>query len=242
VRIIAWYCLLGATFLLPACQTPEKPFSLHLPASMVREREPPDLEQLLQNKPNVSWEKSSLHAPQSNYWAIPGKESFYLFRDGAQSVDANSALRYTRTPDGFELLTIEKKDALAQHPACPSYAPTISCIDGHTLVIATHIRCGAAACDYDFVIIDYFKRVRFLSEPPAIKAIIDYILDDQQLETYFPYRYAKEFNEKHRSSGNITSDNPLWLSYMSERFDLIQKKIDLAVAKFDILIVDNGKK
>ena len=53
---------------------------------------------------------------------------------------------------------------------------------------------------------------------------------------------TKEFNEKHRSSGNITSDNPLWLSYMSERFDLIQKKIDLAVAKFDILIVDNGKK
>ena len=146
--------------------------------------------------------------------------------------------RVTPTPsDGFDLLTIEKKPGIQHHPACPGWAPDLHCIDEHTLLIVTSISCGKTACDYDFIVIDYFNKSPFVGNPPAIKEIIDYVLDSRHDGSYIPFSYAGRFNEKHRSSGNITSENPLWLNFIQERFTLIQEKIDYAVAKNEVRII-----
>ena len=49
----------------------------------------------------------------------------------------------------------------------------------------------------------------------------------------------RSFSERHRSRGSITPDNPLWLDFISRNFSTIQNKINVAVARNEIRIVDN---
>jgi len=232
-------CLLVPTVILlvSACQTASQTERFRLPRSLAYQEETSTLSQVLRQTPNVNWERASKHAEETDYWVVPGSEPFYLFRTGVQFIGGESALRYTTEPGGFDLLTIEKKTGIQHHPACPGWAPDLHCIDEHTLLIVTSISCGTEACDYDFIVIDYFNQSPFFGSPPAIKEIIDYVLDSRHDGSYIPFSYAGRFNEKHRSSGNITSTNPLWLDFIRDRFILIQEKIDYAVAKNEIRIV-----
>ena len=230
--------LLVFVLALAACQAVEGQRFYRMPVETAPGEEPQGLTSLLANPPQVRWERAPKSEARADYWVMPGDDPFYLFRDGIQHIDAKSALRYVLMPDGFDLLTIEEKQGVRHHPVCPSFAPVMQCIDDHTLLIVTHISCGTVSCDYDFVIIDYFNEFPFASDPPVIKEIIDYILDDQQEESYFPYRLARRFSERHRSSGNITPENPLWIDFISERFDLIRAKIDAAVSRGEIRLTE----
>jgi hypothetical protein len=229
--------VLGVVLLSSACRTAPQPEYSRMPLDFASGEKPSALQQVLRRAPNVTWERATKLAGKTDYWVVPGSEPFYLFRSGVQFIGGESALRYTTNAGGFDLLTVEKKPGVFHHPACPGWAPELHCIDEHTLLIVTSVHCGARACDYDFVIIDYFNKLPFLSNPPAIKEIIDYVLDDRQDGAFFPYHFAARFNEKHRTSGNITSENPLWLDFIGERFEIIQAKIDSAVAQNEIRIV-----
>jgi hypothetical protein len=228
---------------LPAAVAPPEDLSgleLHRPpAAVAPPEDPPSLEKVLRTLPSVRWERSPRTAAKTDYWLVPGEEPFYLFRHGVQFIGDESALRYSTTPRGFDLLTIEKKEAVKHHPVCPSFAPLLQCIDNHTLLIVTHISCGKVSCGYDFIIIDYFRKIPFAANPPAIKEVIDYVLEEHPRESYFPFRFSRSFSERHRSRGNITPDNPLWLDFIRRNFSIIQDKIDVAVARNEIRIVGN---
>ena len=226
-------------FCASGCQTVEKAEYSHMPSDFVPKRVSSPLEGILDDMPSVKWEISSRFTPQTDYLAIPGENSYYLFRDGVQFVDADSALRYKQTAEGFELLTIEQKDGIYKHPVCPADIFAFTCVENHSIIIATNIICGSRACDYDFVIFDYHRKFRFLKNPPAIKTIINFMLDEEEAKYYFPYRYNEEFDVKHRTSGNITDDNLLWIDYMRERSEELRKVIEYAVANYDVRIIDD---
>jgi hypothetical protein len=221
------------------CRTVERRESFRAGPDLVPKTVSSPLEDVLDNMPGVKWEIASPSRPQTDYLAIPGENSYYLFRDGVQFIDENSALRYKQTPEGFELLTIEQRDGMYKHPICPADAFAFTCVENHSIIIATNIVCGSRACDYDFVVFDYYRKFRFLKNPPAIKTIINFMLDEEEMKYYFPYRYNEEFEVKHRTSGNITDDNLLWIDYMRERSELLREVIGYAVANYDIRIVDD---
>jgi len=232
--VLAVLCLCAS-----ACQTIEKREYSRAAAEPVPQAVSSPLEEILGDMPNVRWEIASPSTPKTDYLAIPGEDSYYLFRDGVQFIDEDSALRYKQTAEGFELLTIEQKDGMYKHPICPADAFAFTCIENHSIIIATNIVCGSNACDYDFVIFDYYRKFRFLKNPPAIKTIINFMLDEEEKKYYFPYKYNEEFEVKHRTSGNITDDNPLWIDYMRERFRVLHRVIGYAVANYDIRIVND---
>ena len=227
---------------LTGCQAVKKPLPLQAPQvpamSAPQEKDSP-LARILAEMPSAKWEMTSRHPPRSDYLVIPGDNSFYLFRDGVQFVDENSALRYLDREGGFELLTIEQRDGLYTHPVCPSDAFAFTCVENHSIIIATNILCSPTECDYDFVIFDYHRKFRFLKNPPAIKAIINFMLEEEEMKYYFPYRYNEEFEVKHRASGRIAAESRPWHDYLRERARLLRRVIGEAVASHDIRMIED---
>jgi hypothetical protein len=235
IHVVLAFLALGAS----ACQTMEKREYSRAVAAPAPQGVSSPLEEILGETPNARWEIASPLTPRTDYLAIPGEDSYYLFRDGVQFIDEDSALRYKQTAEGFELLTIEQKDGMYKHPICPADAFAFTCIENHSIIIATNIACGSSACDYDFVIFDYYRKFRFLKNPPAIKTIINFMLEEEEEKYYFPYKYNEEFEVKHRTSGKINDDNPLWIGYMRERFNVLNRVIGYAVANYDIRIIED---
>lgn len=240
MRMERWFpaILVAGVACLTGCQGIDAEF-FRLPPELTLKRTPSPLEEILSGMPSVQWEASSHFTPSTDYLAIPGEHSYYLFRDGLQYIDEHSAMRYTRHSSGFELLTIEQRDGLYKHPICPADAFAFSCVENHSIIIATNITCGTVACDYDFAVFDYQRKFRFSTDSPALKTIVNYMLDEEEETYYFPYQYNEEFEVKHRTSGNITPENPLWLDYLRERRDLLRDVLDYAVTTYNIRLIDD---
>jgi hypothetical protein len=231
--------VLGCLILCAGCQSSGQ--HRRLSTDLKAGKEPSPLAEVLKSMPSTDWEIASSLRPKTDYLSITGDPSYYLFRGGIQFIDERSALRYTTDARGFELLTIEQKDGLYKNPVCPADTFAFTCVENHSIIIATKVSCSFMACDYDFVVFDYERKFRFMDDSPALKTIINFMLGEEEATFYFPYRYKKEFEIKHQRSGNITAENPLWVDYLRERRDLIRGRMDRAASEYSIRIVEHRR-
>jgi hypothetical protein len=196
------------------------------------------LEELLNEPLDPSWRKSGANDPLSDYWSIPGDTCSYLFKGGFQSVvPGEMAIRYESYPEQHHpdsnrivLTVIREREGKYSLPQCPVYLPLVSCIENHTLMLASRVECTLKDCIYEFVVFDYFEPIRILRDPPFLNRILrDFVQG-------FPKHYKYEI--KHQTTGHFEprpgagSEYEMWSEYILFHVNLVDKTVKEAARHY----------